>query len=41
MSKDARFWRNVALIALAHVAILIGLVRWSREPKSLSAQGIV
>ena len=41
MSKDARFWRNVALIALAHVAILIGLVRWSREPKSLSVQGIV
>src|SRR3982751_3117145 len=25
----ARFWRNVVLIALAHVALIAGLVRWS------------
>lgn len=30
MPRDARFWRNVLIIALAHIAILIALVRWSR-----------
>src|SRR5438067_7370689 len=25
----ARFWRNVLLIALAHVALITGLIRWS------------
>ncbi|PYL42552.1 MAG: hypothetical protein DMF42_06570 [Verrucomicrobia bacterium] len=25
----ARFWRNVTLIALAHVALIAGLIRWS------------
>ena len=24
-----RFWRNVVLIALAHVALIVGLIRWS------------
>src|SRR5882724_6305347 len=46
MSKDARFWRNVTLIALAHIALLVGLIRWSLHAKSLSnaqrnAQSIV
>ena len=41
MSKDARFWRNVVIIGLAHVAILVGLIRWSREPKSPGAQSVV
>jgi TonB family protein len=42
MPKDARFWRNVTLIALAHVAILLGLIRWSVEARSSSnAQSIV
>ena len=27
--KDIRFWRNVVLIALAHVALVVGLIRWS------------
>ena len=31
MSKPPRFWRNVALIGLAHVALVAGLVRWNRE----------
>src|SRR5436189_4791997 len=26
---SARFWRNVVLIALAHVALIAGLIRWS------------
>jgi TonB family protein len=29
MSKNPRFWRNVTLIALAHVALIAGLIRWS------------
>jgi outer membrane biosynthesis protein TonB len=39
---STRFWRNVTLIALAHVAILLGLIRWSVEARSSSnAQSIV
>jgi outer membrane biosynthesis protein TonB len=41
MPKE-RFWRNVTLIALAHVALLLGLIRWSVEARSSSnAQSIV
>lgn len=40
MAKDARFWRNVSLIGLAHVVVLAGLIRWSRETKSSSRQTI-
>ena len=29
MAKPSRFWRNVFLIALAHVALIAGLIRWS------------
>ena len=41
MSTDARFWRNVTLIALAHIAVLVGLIRWSHQTKSSNAQRIV
>src|SRR6266496_5863548 len=42
MSKDSRFWRNVTLIALAHVALIVGLIRWSVEARSSSnAQSVV
>src|SRR4029453_6405144 len=42
MPKDSRFWRNVTLIALAHVALLLGLIRWSVEARrSSNAQSIV
>jgi outer membrane biosynthesis protein TonB len=42
MSKDARFWRNLTLIALAHIALLVGLIHWSLQAKSSSnAQSIV
>jgi len=42
MSKDARFWRNVILIAVAHIALLVGLIRWSLHSKRPSnAQSIV
>jgi TonB family protein len=42
MSKDSRFWRNVTLIALAHVALVAGFIRWSVEARSSSnAQSVV
>ena len=42
MSKDARFWRNVTLIALAHIAFLVALIRWSLQTRSpANAQSIV
>jgi TonB family protein len=41
MPRDARFWRNVTIIAVAHIAIVIGLVRWNRETAKASLQSIV
>jgi outer membrane biosynthesis protein TonB len=34
MSTNPRFWRNVTLIALAHVAVIAGLIRWSLAARS-------
>jgi TonB family protein len=41
MSKDSRFWRNVTLIGVAHVAVIYGLVRWNRETKAANSQSIL
>ena len=41
MSTDARFWRNVTLIAVAHIALLAVMVHWSHQSKSSNAQSIV
>jgi TonB family protein len=41
MSKDFRFWRNVTLIGLAHVAVIYGLVRWNGASKRANTQRIV
>ena len=39
---SGKFWRNVALIAFAHVVVLLGLIRWSVEARSATdAQSIV
>ena len=40
MRRDARFWRNVALITLVHVVALIALLRWVGASKVESAQEI-
>ena len=40
MRRDARFWRNVALITLFHVAGLIALLRWAGASKVESAKEI-
>jgi TonB family protein len=41
MPRDARFWRNVTIIAVAHVAIIVALVRWNRETRKPNLQSIV
>ena len=41
MPKDVRFWRNVALIGLAHIALVTGLLRWSHETKPARSQSVV
>ncbi len=41
MPRDARFWRNVTIIAFAHIAIIIALLRWNPETRKASLQSIV
>ena len=41
MPKKLRFWTNVGLIGLVHVAVISGLVRWSRETKDAGDQSVV
>ncbi len=41
MPKDVRFWRNVALIGLAHIALVWGLIRWSHERKAVPPPSVV
>jgi TonB family C-terminal domain len=36
MPRNARFWRNVVLIALAHVALIAGLIRWNVAARASS-----
>jgi TonB family protein len=41
MPKNLRFWGNVALIAAAHVAIIVGLIRWSGNSRETNTQSVV
>ena len=41
MPKNLRFWRNVSLIGLAHVALISALVHWSRKANETSPQSVV
>ncbi|MEP6821296.1 MAG: energy transducer TonB [Chthoniobacterales bacterium] len=41
MPRETRFWRNVTLIGLAHVALLMGLVRWGGALKKPIKTNIV
>src|SRR3977135_1246252 len=41
MPRDASFWRNVTIIAVAHVAILFALVRWNRAASNANPASIV
>lgn len=41
MPRDARFWRNFAIIAAAHIAAAVVLVGWSREARKPDPPSIV
>lgn len=41
MSRDARFWRNVAFITVAHLAVLLALARGSRDEAAPNLQTVV
>jgi TonB family protein len=41
MWKRPHFWRNVALIGLAHVVAVVGLIRWNASANSAKPQDIV
>ena len=41
MSSGSHFWRNVALIGLAHVVALVGLIRWNASANSAKPESIV
>lgn len=41
MGQNARFWRNVTIIGVAHIAILLLLARWNAEARRPNLQSIV
>ena len=41
MPKNLRFWTNVGLIGVVHLAVIYGLVRWSRESKGAGDESVV
>src|SRR6184192_2470566 len=41
MPKDGRVWRNIVLIALAHIALIGGLIRWSLAARASNPDSIV
>src|SRR3982750_3047011 len=41
MPRDRRFWTNVALVAVAHLAVLLALARGSRDESQANLQNVV
>jgi TonB family protein len=41
MRRDARFWRNVAIITVAHLAIVLALARGGREAERANLETVV
>src|SRR4051812_38147158 len=41
MSNKGHFWRNVALIGVAHMIAVVGLIRWNAAAKHASAPNIM
>jgi len=41
MPRDARFWRNVTIVAVAHIAIAVTLVSWNRDGRKQDRPSIV
>ena len=40
MKRDLRFWRTALLIAAAHAALLIAVLRWTSEARGSNAESI-
>ncbi|MEY2483462.1 MAG: hypothetical protein QOK24_1990 [Verrucomicrobiota bacterium] len=41
MPRDVRFWRNAAIVTVAHLGLLMALARGSRESRSANSSSIV
>jgi len=41
ISRDRRFWWNVALVTVAHLAVILALARGSRDPAAPNLQSVV
>jgi TonB family protein len=41
MRQNLRFWTNVTLVGLAHVVVIVGLIRWSRAEKDANGQSVM
>jgi TonB family protein len=41
MSRDTRFWTNVALVTVAHLAVVLALARGSRDEPQANLQSVV
>ena len=41
MSRDARFWRNVAFVTVGHLVVLLALARANRETSAANLQSVV
>jgi TonB family protein len=41
MPRDARFWRNLAVVAVAHLVVLLALARGSRDTPQTNLQSVV
>jgi outer membrane biosynthesis protein TonB len=41
MPNDGRFWRNIVLIALAHIALVAGRIRWNLAARASNPDSIV
>ena len=41
ISNQRRFWRNVAVIGVAHIAVIFGLAEWRGSSRNVSGQPVV
>ena len=40
-AASGRFWRNVVLIGVAHIALVVGLIRWSVAARTSNPESVV
>jgi hypothetical protein len=39
--RNFAFWRNAILIAAAHIALIVALIRWSKNATANEARNVV